>query len=120
MLIADLRLHQSAINWLDSIPKQADSKPRVVFHKTDVTDWKQLEELFDVYAKEFGGTPFVVCPGAGLYEPVSELSPPLPFHQPVPCPAMYNYNVILTLLSFSPQMDSGTRKIQTTTTSSSQ
>jgi len=43
---------------------------RVVFCKTDVTDWKQLEKAFDVYSKEFGGVPDVLCPGAGVYEPV--------------------------------------------------
>ncbi|EXJ63877.1 hypothetical protein A1O7_00212 [Cladophialophora yegresii CBS 114405] len=69
VLICDLGLHREAQSWLESLPKTADAKPRVVFTKTDVTDWKQLEQAFDVYAKEFGGVPHVLCPGAGIYEP---------------------------------------------------
>ena len=70
MLICDLGLHREAQGWLDSLPKQPEAAPRIVFNKTDVTDWKQLEQAFDVYAREFGGVPLVLCPGAGVYEPV--------------------------------------------------
>jgi len=70
VLICDLGLHHEAQKWLDSLPPKApDATPRIVFNKTDVTDWKQLEKAFDVYANEFGGVPHVLCPGAGIYEP---------------------------------------------------
>lgn len=96
MLICDLGLHREAQLWLDSLKDAVadahtagvingtgNSKhdgdgaeqpaPRVVFNKTDVSDWKQLEAAFDVYEKEFGGVPYVLCPGAGVYEPVRSL-----------------------------------------------
>ncbi|EXJ73916.1 uncharacterized protein A1O5_02210 [Cladophialophora psammophila CBS 110553] len=72
VLVCDLGLHREALAWLDTIPKDiADpsSGPRVVFFKTDVSDWKQLEQAFEGYAREFGGVPDVLCPGAGVYEP---------------------------------------------------
>ena len=73
VLICDIALHREAVAWLDSIQSSTTNgspKARVVFRKTDVTDWKQLEEAFVDYAKEFGGVPYVLCPGAGVYEPV--------------------------------------------------
>ncbi|KAH0842088.1 NAD-dependent 15-hydroxyprostaglandin dehydrogenase [Fonsecaea pedrosoi] len=93
VLICDLGLHREAVAWLDSIgqsgggttsPKpgqtpavassssssSSSASPRVAFLKTDVSDWKQLEQTFEGYAREFGGgLPDVVCPGAGVYEP---------------------------------------------------
>lgn len=46
-----------------------DSTSRAVFQQTDVTDWQQLERMFEVAEKEFGEID-LVCPGAGIYEPV--------------------------------------------------
>ena len=46
-----------------------DGGPKVHFQKTDVTDWNQLSAAFDVFEREFGGAPDIVCPGAGVYEP---------------------------------------------------
>lgn len=66
--------------WLDSIKGSAtngSTQARVVFSKTDVTDWKQLDNAFIVYAEEFGGVPYVLCPGAGVYEPVRPSFSPL-------------------------------------------
>jgi NAD(P)-dependent dehydrogenase (short-subunit alcohol dehydrogenase family) len=69
VLIADISLHRTANEWLRSIEK-TDGSTRVVFHKTDVTKWIQLEDLFDAFEQHFDGdTPDVVVPGAGLYEP---------------------------------------------------
>lgn len=68
ILIADLRLHNSATAWISTL--DSDKKPQVVFRETDVTKWSQLESLFDVYEEQFGGTPYLVCTAAGLYEPV--------------------------------------------------
>jgi NAD(P)-dependent dehydrogenase (short-subunit alcohol dehydrogenase family) len=79
VLICDLGLHREAHTWLETLTKNnetdshdGDESPprRIVFNKTDVSDWKQLEAAFDVYEKEFGGVPYVLCPGAGVYEPV--------------------------------------------------
>ena len=49
---------------------------RAIFQKTDVTDWAQLERMFEVAEREFGEID-IVCPGAGVYEPV------WPFPRPV-------------------------------------
>jgi len=40
----------------------------VVFKKTDVTNWVELNNLFTFTEKEFG-TPDIVCPAAGIFEP---------------------------------------------------
>lgn len=68
VLIMDLRLHQDAQDWLKTLSKAAPN--RIEFYKANVADWKEIEAVFDVYMKHFGGTPFLVCPGAGIYEPV--------------------------------------------------
>ena len=66
VLIADISLHREATQWLKST--QGKGSGKVVFHKVDVTVWETLEEAFDVFAKEFGGTPDIVVAGAGVYE----------------------------------------------------
>jgi len=67
VVVADLRLLPEAQTLIDN---HSDTrKPRVVFQKTDVTDWSQLQAAFDVAIKEFGNL-HIVCPGAGLFEPV--------------------------------------------------
>jgi 3-hydroxybutyrate dehydrogenase len=45
---------------------------KAVFQKTDVTDWAQLDKMFEVAISQFGGAD-IVCPGAGVYEPVRPL-----------------------------------------------
>lgn len=68
VVIADLQLLPEAQKLVD---KHSDpSKPRVVFQKTDVTDWSQLQAAFDVALQEFGNLQ-IVCPGAGVFEPVN-------------------------------------------------
>ncbi|KAJ9644388.1 hypothetical protein H2204_001740 [Knufia peltigerae] len=73
VLICDLTLHREAQAWIDTLKQDqndnSESSPRIAFTKTDVSDWPQLEKAFDTYEKEFGGVPYVVCPGAGIYEP---------------------------------------------------
>lgn len=51
------------------VEKHAAGPVRVIFQETDVTDWMQLERMFEVAEREFGEID-VVCPGAGVYEPV--------------------------------------------------
>ncbi len=70
----DVSLHGDAVTWMDSI-KDKDSAAKVVFHKSDVSKWIELERVFDVFADVFGGVPYIVCPGAGIYEPVRSSSP---------------------------------------------
>lgn len=71
MLIADLALRPEAKVLVE---KHSSSPGRAVFQKTDVSDWVQLERMFEVAEKEFGEID-IVCPGAGVYEPVCTLYP---------------------------------------------
>lgn len=68
-MIADLALRPEAQVLAD---KHQTGAARVVFQKTDVTDWQQLERMFEVAEKEFTVID-IVCPGAGVYEPVGLL-----------------------------------------------
>ncbi|KAF2748088.1 NAD(P)-binding protein [Sporormia fimetaria CBS 119925] len=65
VLFADLALRSEAQKVVDQYAK---SEPRAVFQKTDVRVWRELEHMFDVADKEFGGVD-IVCPGAGIFEP---------------------------------------------------
>ena len=47
----------------------ASSSPRAVFVETDVTSWKALEGMFNKAYAEFGDVD-ILCPGAGVYEPL--------------------------------------------------
>lgn len=71
VLIADLALRPEAQVLAE---KHSKGQGRVVFQQTDVTDWIQLERMFEVAEREFGEID-VVCPGAGVYEPVSTRMP---------------------------------------------
>jgi NAD(P)-dependent dehydrogenase (short-subunit alcohol dehydrogenase family) len=66
----DVALHKDAVAWIESITHE-DSDARVVFYQSDVSKWKELDKVFDVFEMTFGGVPYIVCPGAGIYEPVS-------------------------------------------------
>jgi NAD(P)-dependent dehydrogenase (short-subunit alcohol dehydrogenase family) len=68
VLIADLALRPEAQVLAD---KHSSGPARVVFQQTNVVDWLQLERMFEVAEKEFGEID-IVCPGAGVYEPVRE------------------------------------------------
>ncbi len=46
--------------------------PNAVFKKTDVSDWKQLDELFSFATATYGPVD-LMCNGAGIYEPVDYL-----------------------------------------------
>jgi 3-hydroxybutyrate dehydrogenase len=67
IVIADLGLHKDASQWISSL----DSPDRVVFQKTDVTDWSQIETAFDKCEAAFHSVPDIVVPGAGVFEPSS-------------------------------------------------
>jgi NAD(P)-dependent dehydrogenase (short-subunit alcohol dehydrogenase family) len=68
VLIADLALRPEAKVIVDKHSSRSGSA-RAVFQKTNVIDWKQLEEMFTVAEREFGEVD-IVCPGAGVYEEV--------------------------------------------------
>lgn len=83
MLIADLALRPEAEKLLE----EYKSSPKAVFVKTDVKEWTQLERMFEVALKEFGGVD-VVCPGAGICMFTS-----IPSH-PVSLVAAYMYPIL--------------------------
>jgi NAD(P)-dependent dehydrogenase (short-subunit alcohol dehydrogenase family) len=64
VIIADIALRPEA----EALLAKYKSSPRALFHKTDVTDWKQLTACFERAAREFGELD-IVCPGAGIFEP---------------------------------------------------
>jgi len=70
VVIADLALRPEAQEVVNG---SKGGKARAIFVKTDVTDWKQLQVAFDTALKEFGVLD-IVCPGAGVFEPVSRVS----------------------------------------------
>lgn len=63
-MVADLSLRPEAKEHYENFT----SSPRAVFQKTDVTKWAELEEMFNVANKEFGGSD-ILCAGAGLFDP---------------------------------------------------
>jgi 3-hydroxybutyrate dehydrogenase len=68
VLIADLALRPEAEALVSQYPSTS-SGAKAIFQKTDVTDWAQLDKMFEVAIEHFGGAD-IVCPGAGVYEPV--------------------------------------------------
>ena len=54
---------------MDSHSLVSSNTGKAVFQKTDVTKWAQLDRIFDVAEREFGGVD-LICPGAGVHEPV--------------------------------------------------
>ncbi|KAF2438427.1 NAD(P)-binding protein [Karstenula rhodostoma CBS 690.94] len=70
VVIADLALRPEARKLLEqySGTGTGTGTPRAVFVETDVREWTQLERMFEVAEREFGGVD-VVCPGAGIYDP---------------------------------------------------
>jgi 3-hydroxybutyrate dehydrogenase len=73
VIFADLSLRPEAQAVVSQYPLDA-SGAKAVFQKTDVSDWVQLDKMFEVAIEHFGGAD-IVCPGAGIYEPVRTLSP---------------------------------------------
>jgi len=74
VVIADLALRPEAEALVSQYPSTSPGA-KAVFQRTDVTDWMQLDKMFEVAIAHFGGAD-IVCPGAGVYEPVRL---PLPF-----------------------------------------
>lgn len=74
VLLADLNLRREAQKLVDAHSESTSTRGKAVFKQTDVTSWKQLEEMFGAAEQEFGAIDIVVA-GAGVFEPVSFLSP---------------------------------------------
>lgn len=68
VLFADLSLRPEAQQVVRDSGQSG--KGRAIFQHTDVRDWRHLERMFDVAEAQFGEID-IVCPGAGVYEPVS-------------------------------------------------
>jgi NAD(P)-dependent dehydrogenase (short-subunit alcohol dehydrogenase family) len=65
VVIGDLQFNQDAQKLVDG------SGGNAVFKKTDVTNWKELNELVSLAKEKFGSTPDVYIAGAGIFEPAS-------------------------------------------------
>ncbi|OIW31252.1 short chain dehydrogenase [Coniochaeta ligniaria NRRL 30616] len=70
VLIADLALRPEAEELLAQHPHPPPSndQPSALFHRTNVTSWKDLSSLFDKAVSSFPSVDIVV-PGAGIFEP---------------------------------------------------
>jgi 3-hydroxybutyrate dehydrogenase len=73
VVIADITLRPEAEALLSEYPSTS-AGTKAIFQKTNVTDWAQLDKMFEVATTQFGGAD-IVCPGAGVYEPVRLLHP---------------------------------------------
>ncbi|KAL8857669.1 MAG: hypothetical protein Q9178_005834 [Gyalolechia marmorata] len=69
VVFADLALRPEAKQIVAAHSSPSRAAGRAVFQQTDVREWPQLERMFHTATKEFGGAD-IVCPGAGVYEPV--------------------------------------------------
>lgn len=85
VLFADLALRPEAQELVSNHANNSQSPAKAVFQKTDVRDWQQLDRMFHVASKEFEGAD-IVCPGAGVFEPVCTIQPlsakNIPIHVP--------------------------------------
>lgn len=68
VLFADKALRPEAQKLVDQYAEPKEGQPRAIYQETDVRDWLQLERMFEVADREFGGVD-IVCPGAGIYDP---------------------------------------------------
>ena len=77
VLLADLALRPEAQDLVNAHSSRSKlSNGRAVFQQTDVRIWADLERMFEVAGREVRkaggqGVVDIVCPGAGVYEPVS-------------------------------------------------
>lgn len=80
VVIGDLSLRPEAQKLVDEYSN--GDGPKAVFVKTNVTSWSDLSNLFRKTEEEFG-TFDIVCPGAGVFEPLSSAfwsdSPDIPY-----------------------------------------
>lgn len=67
VVFADLQLRPESKEVIDA---HQSGSPRAVFQETNVTQWMDLERMFKTCEQHFGSAD-IVCPGAGVFEPVS-------------------------------------------------
>ncbi|GLA54012.1 hypothetical protein AnigIFM63604_011539 [Aspergillus niger] len=67
VVVADIALRPEAEQLIAKY-EAADSSPRAVFIRTDVTSWADLNRMFDLALSLFEEF-HILCPGAGVYEP---------------------------------------------------
>ncbi|ESZ98109.1 hypothetical protein SBOR_1488 [Sclerotinia borealis F-4128] len=67
VVIGDLTLRPEAQELISKYSASSNGA-RAVFQQTDVTEWAQLDKMFEVATEQFGGAD-IVCPGAGIFEP---------------------------------------------------
>ena len=72
VIFADLVLRSEAQELISNHFSPSQSVARAIFQETDVRDWRQLARMFATADREFGGAD-IVCPGAGVFEPVSSV-----------------------------------------------
>ncbi|CAG8231532.1 unnamed protein product [Penicillium salamii] len=69
VVFADLKLQPGAESTLQNHPLSSNERPvGAIFHKTDVTDWSQLNSLFEATLKVFGQVD-IIANIAGVYDP---------------------------------------------------
>ncbi|KAG7008446.1 acyl-coA ligase [Physcia stellaris] len=68
VVLADLALRPEAEELVSNHQSSSRAPARAIFQKTDVQEWKQLENMFRAASEKLGGAD-IVCPGAGVYEP---------------------------------------------------
>lgn len=66
VVLADLALRPESQELINS---HSSGTTRAVFQQTDVRSWQQLERMFETCEHEFEAAD-IVCPGAGVYEPL--------------------------------------------------
>lgn len=69
VVVADLALRPEAESLVN---ENGDGKAKAIFVKTDVTNWDQIQHAFDEAFDKFGRLD-IVCPGAGIFEPVGAM-----------------------------------------------
>ena len=83
-MFADLALRPEAKEIVAKYSSSSRASAKAVFQKTDVRQWQNLEEMFRVAQQTFGGAD-VVCPGAGVYEPVGQAFMDIPHDTSYTC-----------------------------------
>ena len=64
-MIADIAL-------TDSAKEAIEADRHIQFTKCDVTNWNDLQSLFDVSRDKFADVPDVIVASAGVFEPVRQ------------------------------------------------
>ncbi|KAJ5539626.1 NAD(P)-binding Rossmann-fold containing protein [Penicillium frequentans] len=67
VVLGDLALRPEAEELL-KLHSTPNKQPRAIFHRTDVRNWRDLDQLFKIAQEQFGRID-IVCPGAGIFEP---------------------------------------------------